>query len=383
MQQLQHFDMQDFLHHYWQQRPLLIKQGFSHFVDPIDENELAGLALEEHIDSRLVSFHRNRWQVTQGPFADVNALCKGKWSLLVQGVDQHCPTADELMQAFNFLPNWRMTDLLVSFSSPGSGVGPHIDQYDVFIIQGKGSRRWQVGLPGDYNESRPHPNLKQISAFEAVIDVEMQSGDILYIPPHHPHNGVASTYCLNYSVGFRAPNPQEMLASLADYAAEKQIFSERYSDPQIPTRLLASEIKLQEIQAIQQSLQDVLHSSHFTHWLGKFLSESNGLVTESELSSERYREAEIREMLLDDVVFIREAAVRPIFFEEQDTDLTEFNFYIGGQSFSVARASHTLVKNFLNRQEFHLEDKKDQQNCLFFTQLLTKLVSAGYWYPAQ
>ncbi|NCP64612.1 MAG: cupin domain-containing protein [Paraglaciecola sp.] len=383
MQPLHHFDVQDFLKHYWQQRPLYIKQGFSHFVDPIDENELAGLALEENIDSRLISFHRNRWQVTQGPFTDVNALCKGKWSLLVQGVDQHCPPADALMQAFNFLPNWRMTDLLVSFSSPGAGVGAHIDQYDVFIIQGKGSRRWQVGLPGDYCEQRPHPNLKQISAFEAVIDVEMHSGDILYIPPHHPHNGIASAFCMNYSVGFRAPNPQEMLASLADYAAEKHIFTERYRDVQIASRSRAAEIKLQEIQAIRRSLEDVLYSPHFPQWLGKFLSESNGLAIEPELVDGSYNESNIREMLLDDVVFIREAGVRPIFFEEQDTDLNEFNFYIGGQGFSVPRASQTLVKNFLNQQEFHLENKNDQQNCLFFTQLLTKLVSAGYWYPAQ
>jgi 50S ribosomal protein L16 3-hydroxylase len=383
MQPLNNFDVQDFLNHYWQQRPLFIKQGFSHFVDPIDENELAGLALEENIDSRLISYHRNRWQVTQGPFTDVNALCKGKWSLLVQGVDQHCPPADALMQSFNFLPNWRMTDLLVSFSSPGAGVGAHIDQYDVFIIQGKGRRRWQVGLPGDYSEQRPHPSLKQISAFEAVIDVEMQSGDILYIPPHHPHNGVANEFCMNYSVGFRAPNPQEMLASLADYAAENHIFSERYRDVQIASRSLAAEIKLQEIQAMRRSLEDVLYSPHFPQWLGKFLSESNGLAIESELVNESYNETDIREMLLDDVVFIREAAVRPIFFEEQDTDLNEFNFYIGGHVFSVPRASQILVKNFLNQQKFHLENKNDQQNCLFFTQLLTKLVSAGYWYPAQ
>jgi 50S ribosomal protein L16 3-hydroxylase len=225
MYKLESLYFEHFIQQYWQKRPLLIKQGLSNFVDPIDQDELAGLAMEDDIDSRIISLSGDKWAVHQGPFEQFDDICQGQWSLLVQGVDRYNELASHLLGAFDFIPSWRIEDLMVSFSVAGGGVGPHLDQYDVFIIQGKGTRRWKVGGPGQYNEISPHPKLKQIDDFVPIIDEVLEAGDILYIPPGCPHEGVALEDCLNYSVGFRAPNQQELLSNFADYGLDNPIYS--------------------------------------------------------------------------------------------------------------------------------------------------------------
>ncbi len=56
----------DFIKNYWQKRPLLIKQGFTNFIDPTSANDLAGLAMEDDVDSRLISYQDGSWNVTHG-----------------------------------------------------------------------------------------------------------------------------------------------------------------------------------------------------------------------------------------------------------------------------------------------------------------------------
>lgn len=138
----------DFIERYWQKRPVVLKRGFANFIDPLSPDELAGLAMESEVDSRLVSHQDGKWQVSHGPFESYDHLSENNWSLLVQAVNHwHEPSA-ALMHPFRALPDWRIDDLMISFSVPGGGVGPHLDQYDVFIIQGTGRRRWRVGGKG-------------------------------------------------------------------------------------------------------------------------------------------------------------------------------------------------------------------------------------------
>ena len=177
----------DFLERHWQKRPVVLKRGFNNFIDPISPDELAGLAMESEVDSRLVSHQDGKWQVSHGPFESYDHLGETNWSLLVQAVNHwHEPTA-ALMRPFRELPDWRIDDLMISFSVPGGGVGPHLDQYDVFIIQGTGRRRWLVGEKLQMKQHCPHPDLLQVDPFEAIIDEELEPGDILYIPPGFPH----------------------------------------------------------------------------------------------------------------------------------------------------------------------------------------------------
>ncbi|MCF2950244.1 cupin domain-containing protein [Paraglaciecola aquimarina] len=388
MYKLQNFNNEQFLKHYWQQKPLVIKQGFKNFIDPVDEHLLAGLTEEDEVDSRIVSCDNQKWQVTHGPFDDINQHLLGAWSLLVQSVDHYLPEADQLMRAFDFIPYWRMDDLMVSYSNAQAGVGPHLDQYDVFIIQGKGTRRWQVGLPADFQKTQPHCDLSQITGFEPVIDEVLSAGDILYIPPNHPHNGVALEECLNYSVGFRAPTTQELLSSFADHAIDNNMLTNRYSDKEISTRQYSGEIKQQELAAFKAMLQDALQSDQLEQWLPNFMSQSK-VLAQSHLVQDSVTPEQITEELKLGSVFVRAPGIKPVFIEqkaEQDVVQSDtFRFYIEGQQFSVVNSSVAnneakLVKNFLCNPKFNDSVENNAYKRLFFTQLLSTLVNSGFWY---
>lgn len=224
------FDVSDFLRNDWQKRPRIIRQAFLNFADPISADELAGVALEPGVDSRVISSKDGQWDLQHGPVEDYSYLPDQGWSLLVQAVNEHFPPAQALIEPFRFLPDWRIDDLMVSYSTPGGGVGAHLDQYDVFIIQGQGRRRWQIGSPGDYTTITPHPDLKQIEGFTADIDEVLEPGDMIYIPAGFPHAGESLSECLNYSVGFRAPSQAELLSALADYALDNDALERRFKD---------------------------------------------------------------------------------------------------------------------------------------------------------
>tara|TARA_R110002167_G_scaffold5058_3_gene23751 strand:- start:359 stop:1510 length:1152 start_codon:yes stop_codon:yes gene_type:complete len=381
MYSLNNIDIKQFLKQYWQKQPLVIKQGFTDFIDPLDENDLAGLSQDPSIDSRIVSQTDNSWQVSHGPFEDVNEHCLGAWSILVQSVDHFIPEADQLMRAFDFIPHWRMDDLMVSFSNKNAGVGPHLDQYDVFIIQGKGSRRWQVGLPGDFEPIRPHTDLSQITGFEAVIDQVLTPGDIIYIPANHPHNGIALEECLNYSVGFRAPSQQEMLSSLADFAIDNNLFNERYTDKEIAPRDFSGEIKQQEVARFKHMLQQLLETDQFSSWTAQFLSQSGAKQELDEADIQNFSHQEINKKLTSGVHFIRSPGIKAVFVERQPSDIQDFTFYIQGEEFSVPIADKDVVTDFINRPTYGLTNPNIDESSIFFTQLVTTMVNAGYWYP--
>lgn len=230
------FNAVAFIRDYWQQKPCVIRQGFIDFQDPISPEELAGLALEPGVDSRVVSQqpskqgHESVWDLQHGPVEDYTQFGDQGWSLLVQAVNEHYPPAQELLRAFRFLPDWRIDDLMVSYSTANGGVGAHLDQYDVFIIQGMGRRVWQVGPRADYEVFCPHPDLKQIRGFVADLEVELEPGDILYIPAGFPHAGFSLEPALNYSVGLRAPSQAELLSAIADEALDQDKLQQRFRD---------------------------------------------------------------------------------------------------------------------------------------------------------
>jgi 50S ribosomal protein L16 3-hydroxylase len=378
--QLSGINKTSFLAEYWQKKPLVIKHAFVNFKDPIDEHELAGLAQEEGIDSRIVSCNKAHWNVSHGPFDSFEEICIGSWSLLVQAVDHHIPEADALMRAFDFIPHWRMDDLMVSFSNIGAGVGPHLDQYDVFIVQGKGSRRWQVGMPSEYLEHFPHDDLRQIDGFTPIIDEVLEPGDVIYIPPGFPHNGVALQDCMNFSVGFRAASQQEMLSSIADYALENDFFNVRYRDPEIKERDFSGEIKQQEINEFKLQLQQVLDSDHFPNWLGKFLSRSQEVYDLENENIEQYDPIEIQIKIEENSNFIRSPALKPVLIGVGLEGKSGHVLYVGDQEFRIPPTEAKLIKSFVSAPNWNKKDDKYDQNSMFFTQFVTTLVNSGYWY---
>ena len=186
--QLTNFDIDSFLRDYWQQKPLLIRGPWEAWRNPLDPDELAGLACEAQIESRLVVGGEGKWAVEHGPFGEVRFAKLGMepWTLLVQAVDHHIPEVAALLAPFRFIPNWRIDDVMVSYATDGGGVGPHYDQYDVFLIQGPGQRRWRVGQHCNANSALlPHEDLRLLADFEATDEYLLEPGDILYIPPRH------------------------------------------------------------------------------------------------------------------------------------------------------------------------------------------------------
>lgn len=360
----------DFIERYWQKRPVVLKRGIANFVDPITPDELAGLAMEEEVDSRLVSHLDGKWQVGHGPFESYDHLGENNWSLLVQAVDHWHEPAAALMRPFRALPDWRMDDLMISFSVPGGGVGPHLDQYDVFIIQGTGRRRWRVGEKIPIKQHCPHPDLLQVDPFEAIIDEELEPGDILYIPPGFPHEGYSLENSLNYSVGFRAPNGRELISGFADYVLQHELGSYRYSDPDVPSRDLAADILPQEVDAVRQMMLDLIgQPAHFQQWFGEFISQSRHELDVAP-AEPPYQPDEIYDALQQGDKLVRLGGLRVL--------------RIGDDVFVNGEKVYTPHRPALNALAGHmvLDDEcfGDALEDPSFLAMLAALVNSGYWF---
>lgn len=368
---------EEFLQHYWQKQPLLIKQGFSDFADPITPEELAGLATEECIESRIVNNHDNQWQAHHGPFAEFDLLSESNSTLLVQAVDHWHPTAAQLLEPFRFIPNWRIDDLMISFSTPGGGVGPHLDQYDVFIIQGQGKRHWRVGLRDDkLKQFAQNKSLLQVEAFDAVIDVILEPGDILYIPPACPHEGYAVENALNYSVGFRAPDQKDLISSFADHIIDNEAGQLRYSDPDLLPRHSVGEVNKEDRQQIKQLLQQLLEDQHsLTEWIGKTLSEPKHEMDLAPLEPQ-ISSTELDTWLTENPLITRAGGVRAIYQQVDNAILLSVN----GDNFSLPAQHLNAVKQLTDTTTFELIAIKEALSCLEFKQTLTRLINDGSYF---
>ncbi len=211
-----------FLAEHWQKRPLLVRGAFPRFRDPITPDELAGLSCEEDVESRIVREEggAHPWEVAHGPHPEerFGALPDRGWTILVQELNRHVPAAARMLEPFAFVPNVRVDDVMVSFAAPGGSVGPHVDSYDVFLIQGQGRRRWMYGREKVQNARFISGlDLRILESFTPDEDAVLEAGDMLYLPPGVAHHGVAVTPCLTYSIGFRAPRLAEMWKDLAEH----------------------------------------------------------------------------------------------------------------------------------------------------------------------
>ncbi|MCC8363439.1 cupin domain-containing protein [Lysobacter sp. A6] len=232
-----------FLRDFWQKRPLLIRNAFPGFVSPIAPEDLAGLACEEAALSRLIAHDRSgdSWMVRHGPFEEdlFPQLGDHDWTLLVQDVDKWDADVASLLPAFSFLPRWRIDDIMVSFAATGGSVGAHVDQYDVFLLQAHGHRRWQIDASLALGRDEPDiafrndVELKLLQEFHPTHEWVLEPGDMLYLPPGVPHHGVAEDPCLTFSVGMRAPSTAELLGDFVDTLAADADEALRYNDPDL------------------------------------------------------------------------------------------------------------------------------------------------------
>ncbi len=216
-----------FMRKHWQRKPLLVRQALPGVLPPVTRNELFDLATRDDVESRCVQQLGTLWKMRQGPLSRrmLPAVRSPHWTLLVQGLDVHNQAAHELLSRFRFVPEARLDDLMMSWASDGGGVGPHLDSYDVFLIQVQGQRRWRTGPGADKSFVDGLP-LKILRNFVPTQEWLLEPGDMLYLPPQWAHEGVAVGQCMTCSVGFRAPRQQDLLSDLlgrlADEAAEEK-----------------------------------------------------------------------------------------------------------------------------------------------------------------
>ena len=271
-----------FLRDYWQKRPLLVRGAFADFRNPVAPDDLAGLACEELALSRIAIHEpkRDRWTLRTGPFAegDFATLPKTHWTLLVQDVDKWDADVATLLRHFSFLPGWRVDDVMISYAEDGGSVGAHVDQYDVFLLQGLGRRRWEIDERPDAPAAfRDDAELKLLREFTPTHDWTLEPGDMLSLPPGVPHHGVALGACMTYSIGMRAPSQADLLGDFVDHLIEGLPEEARYTDPDLVPARGDSEIDNAAIARVAQAmpwlkLDAPAARAALRAWFGRFIT---------------------------------------------------------------------------------------------------------------
>lgn len=336
-----------FLREFWQKKPLLIRNAFPGFETPIEPEDLAGLACEDMALSRIISHDRatDRYILRTGPFAEEEfpGMPHRDWTLLVQDVDKWDGDVAALLAHFAFLPRWRIDDVMISFAAPGGSVGAHVDQYDVFLLQAQGHRRWQIDAsdnpPLDF---RDDAEIKLLREFTPTHDWVLAPGDMLYLPPGVPHHGVAEDACLTFSVGMRAPSAAELLGDFVDTLAADADEALRYHDPDLAPAGDPAEIDAAAMGRVVEALDTLWTNDpqRLADWFGRFITtyRAAGIVAapDADLPAERVEAVVAEGGRLLRNPFSRMAWSRA----EKDARL-----YVAGQSHPLTVADARLIAN--------------------------------------
>lgn len=305
-----------FLRRYWQKRPLLVRGALPGFAGVLDRRALGALAVRDDVESRIVKRRRGRWDTAHGPFSGEITLRKNA-TLLVSGVNLQLPAADALLRRFAFVPQARLDDLMVSYATVGGGVGPHVDSYDVFLLQGPGKRRWRVWLSN-----------------KKMKEYVVGPGDLLYLPPGLKHDGVALEPCYTYSIGFRAPRGAELGAAFLDWLHERGLPDAGYRDPGLAPARHAGRIPAGMILFVKNFLRRIRWSgSDASAFLGEYLSAPK-----------------------PHVVFRADRGRRPLARSRVRLDpktqllYSGNRFFMNGESFAVHKRSSIPLKNLADKR---------------------------------
>ena len=245
-----------FMRRHWEKKPLLVRQAWPGIRPPLTRAQMFSLAASEDVESRLVQRRAGDWQVAFGPLRrrSLPPLAQPDWTLLVQGLDLHLDAARALLEPFRFVPEARLDDLMVSWASDGGGVGPHVDAYDVFLLQVAGRRRWRVGRVADAGFIEGLP-LKVLRRFEPEFDWVLEPGDMLYLPPLWGHDGVAVGECMTCSIGFRSPDAEGLAGDLLQRLADTEGTGRLYRDPGQPATARPGEVPAALVEFARQAVQ--------------------------------------------------------------------------------------------------------------------------------
>ncbi|MFA6040530.1 MAG: cupin domain-containing protein [Methylophilus sp.] len=361
---------QQFLTEYWQKKPLLIRQAIPNFNGLLDPNELAGLACEDEVQSRIIQYKNKKWHVKQGPFEekDFAKLPEKNWTLLVQSVNHHLPTATDLLAQFNFIPHARLDDLMVSYAPDGGGVGAHFDSYDVFLLQGSGKRNWKISGQQDFSFDEDAP-IKVLTDFVAEQEWVLEAGDMLYLPPQFAHLGVAEGEdCMTYSIGFRAPKTQELAHEFLSYMQEHTALDGLYADPDLSLQPHPAEITTAMVSNVDAMLKNLIWNQNaVADFLGCYLTEPKmHIVFEpvKKISLEKFAHKLTKQSLY------LELKTQMLFWQQQ--------FYLNGERIEVPAALISCMQLFADKRCINVQDldasMRDQLAALLLPSYL-----AGYF----
>tara|TARA_R110001599_G_scaffold64023_3_gene178586 strand:+ start:162272 stop:163390 length:1119 start_codon:yes stop_codon:yes gene_type:complete len=262
----------EFLRDYWQKKPLLIRQAIPEFKPLVTRDQLFEMIKDEDVESRLITCQK-QWKMDTGPFAQVPSLRQKNWTLLVQSMNLHDASVDALMRQFNFIPDTRLDDLMISYATESGGVGAHFDSYDVFLLQAHGRRRWRISAQTDLTLVEDMP-LKILQNFQPEEEFILEPGDMLYLPPHYAHEGVAMDECMTYSIGFRAPSYQELGEAFLESMIDTIDLPGRYADPDLKPSKQHAEISSTMLSKVSSELNKMRFTQDdIALFLGEYLSE--------------------------------------------------------------------------------------------------------------
>lgn len=370
-----------FLRDYWQKKPLLIRNAFPDFESPITPDELAGLACETDT-ARIVieKGGKHAWEVRHGAFddADFTNLPETHWTLLVNDTDQHLAELKAVMEPFRFIPDWRIDDLMISFAVEGGSVGPHVDEYDVFLIQAQGQRRWQITTqPAKPDNFLAGLDLRIMRDFEAEQEWVVNPGDMLYLPPNVPHYGVALNECMTYSVGFRAPSQAEMLENLVENLLEDPRLKQRFNDSERECQAHPGELTAGDMERLIDFVVDALpqDTQALQLWLGKYLSQpkvdNNDTLEPSCLSK-----AELIKLINRRATFEKAPGIRFLYFINDD----EICLFANGTLHRAAAEQLQFIQYLCNTAIFKHNSYKTHLQNKNALELWRDLLEAGLLY---
>jgi 50S ribosomal protein L16 3-hydroxylase len=334
-----------FLRDYWHKKPLLVRQAIPGFKPLVKRDALFKLAQQDDVESRLITHFGQQWQMSTGPLARTPAISRNNWTMLVQGVNLHLDAADRLLRKFNFISDARLDDLMISYATDGGGVGPHFDSYDVFLLQAHGQRCWRIGAQQDLSLVEGMP-LKILKHFTPEEEFVLEPGDMLYLPPHYAHDGIAIGECMTYSIGFRAPSYQELGEAFLQFMTETIDLPGRYADPELKPVRAPAEIGTAMLQTIRNELQRITFDEEdIAIFLGEYLSEPKPNV---------YFRSPARPLNLDR--FIDAVNQRGIKLSRKTHMLYRGkHIFINGESFAASRAEQKPLVGLANERSLEGE----------------------------
>jgi 50S ribosomal protein L16 3-hydroxylase len=373
----------EFLATYWQKKPCFIRQALTDFQSFVSKDELLSLACQDEVESRLVLEvgAESPWEVIYGPFeeAELADLPAEYWTILIQNTELFLPAASRFLEFFNFIPGWRIDDLMISFAPLNGSVGPHLDSYDVFLFQAMGKRKWSVSSDiykdDDFIEGL---DIRVLENFNPDKEWILEPGDMLYLPPGIAHYGVALEDCMTFSIGFRAPSDHELISQYVDdlLISGKE---NRYRDPDLSLQAHSGEISAQHLKNIGTFMQSVIPGEiELEKWFGKFVTRLPENFKQDVVNNES-GVATFLHNVKGEKYLTKKPGCRTVFISRENY----FELYVNGEEYRISLDFEEFVHNFTEKQTFEnplrKEEKTDSELCaLLFKFYLRDIISAEF-----